>query len=242
VTQFAAPNGIEASADITCQQFRRVLERAMDIDGKKDDTTVTLEGFVAAGREESLGEGPVRKAFEQWKERQKRVCSARAVEGSPIRMFLFGNDLSFVVPPARSRRWHLADVVAVVVLFGVAFLRSVVSMPILSTWALLPFPLVGLAYLLRVLYRASLREHISLTMEGGKIERSVWMYRWHIAFRTDDLSIRVEEGYRSDTGRLILESRETPHYVEVQSLLAGYSLAEKRWVASCIDAWVGPRR
>jgi hypothetical protein len=155
-------------------------------------------------------------------------------------MSLSGNDLVFLAPPAGPKRGLLVEAAVGGMLVGVAFLKTLVAKSIMPTSVFLIFPLAGLVYLMRVLYHISLREHICLTLQGGRIERSIWKFRWYATFRTDGLKVSVEEGLLSGTGRLTLESRETAHYVAVQRLLAGYDLADKRWMSSCINAWIGP--
>jgi hypothetical protein len=240
VTQRTAPDVVGESADPTGPRFRQLLKRAMDTQGTEDDTAVTLEGFLAAGREQGLGEGRLRRAFGEWRERQQRVRSATAVEGSPIRMFLLGNDLSFVVPPRGPAGKLLVEAAAGLALVAVACLQCWVGSLVLPIWLLLPLPLAGLGYIGRALYRMALREEVFLTPEGGRIERSVGRLRWQVSFHTDAVTARIEEGLLSDSTRLKLESKESEKYVEEQTLLAGYDTEEKRWVASAINRWAGP--
>jgi hypothetical protein len=222
-------------------EFLSLLRRAMEIQGAQVDTEVSEESVLTACREQGLEEDLVRLTFAEFKDRQRRVLSIASQEASAIKMSLLGNDLVFVVPPVGAKRNLLVRAVIGIVLVGLPFLKILAVGAIVPISVFFAFPLIGSAYLILELYRICLREHICLTLQGGRIERSIWKFRWCVAFRTDALKVSVEEGLLSGTGRLTLESRETEHYVEVQRLLAGYDLAEKRWVAECISRWIGPK-
>ena len=205
----------------------------------EDDAAVALEPFLIAGREQGLAEESVRKSFEEWRERQQRVRSNTAIDKSPIGMRLLGNDLSLIVPPRGPTGKLLAEAAAGLALVLLACLQSWVGSFVLPIWALLPLPLGGFAYLGRALYRMRLREEITLSPEGGRIERSVGKLRWQVSFCTDAVTVRIEEGLLSENTRLKLEARESDKYVQVQTLLPGYDSDEKRWVASAINKWAG---
>jgi hypothetical protein len=98
--------------------------------------------------------------------------------------------------------------------------------------------MIGLAYLMLALYRMALSERLCFGLREGKIERALGAWRWQVPFRTGQLSVEVEEGLLSSRGRLTLEARASAQYVEVQTLLVGHDLAEKRWVAARINEWI----
>ena len=236
------PDSAEERSALTCREFKLLLARAMEIQCTDSDREARIESFLAAGIELGLKKGPVENAFVEFQERQRRVNSATVVEGSSIKMSLSGNDLMFVAPPAGPKGSLVTEIVAGGALLGVAFLQGWVAKSILPVWALLPIPLGGLGYMVRALYRMVLREEIHLSLEEGSIERSVGKVRWRIPFRPSTLIVRVEEGLMSGSIKLKFEWSKAEQYLLKQTLLSGYGDAEKRWVASAINGWIGPSK
>jgi hypothetical protein len=168
---------------------------------------------------------------------QQAVSSVVPPERSDIRVSIKDEGLVFEVPPAGPRRGLLIEALAGVLLASVAFLKGLVFHSILATPAFFVFALAGLAFV-PALYRMALEERICLGLQKGKIERSLGPWRWQVPFQIGALKVEVEEGILSGRCKLTLESRCSAQYVEVQRLLAGRDLAEKRWVASCINEWI----
>ncbi len=234
-------NNNSVSSGLSNEALHRLLARALEIQATSSERDLRVENFCAAGIEQGFDEHLLEAAFAEFKNRQERVyLAARMAEDSSVRMSMSGNDVVFIASPPGPKASFLPEIAAGIALLGLSILRGWIAKALMPIWPLwfAVFPLAGLWYLGRALYRMSLKEEIRLSTEGGSIKRSVGCFAWQVVFRPSTLIVKLDESGVWNAVSLRFEWNQDERYLLRQTLLPGHEAADKKWVASVIRAWL----